>query len=192
MFIDYLTLIMVNLVAGTALLAYFVYTGLDSDKEKFFAPAFGMVGIVALITGLHMTFKWPLPGSFNIAFGESTVLFGTVFLGTAITLAMNGDLIPISIYAFFAGLYSVLVGIRIIDLGLTKHPLPSGFGFILAGLGGLVAAPGLKFLKENKMARYFATAVLVAIALFWAYTFYQSLWGHLASFSDWTPATMGQ
>lgn len=192
MFIDYLTLIMVNLVAGTGLLAYFVYKGLDSENEKYYAPAFGMVGLVALISGLHMTFTWPLPGSFNIAFGESTVLFGAVFLGTGITLARDGDLLPISIYAFFAGLYSVIVGVRIIDLGITKHPVASGLGFLLAGLGGVVAAPGLKFLKENKLIRYFATAVLVAITLFWAYTFYQSLWGHIESFSNWTPPTMGQ
>lgn len=192
MFIDYLTLVMVNLVAGTGLLAYFVFKGLGGENQKSYAPAFGMVGLVALGAGLHMTFTWPLPGSFNIAFGESTVLFGAVFLGTAITLAMNGNLMPISIYAFFAGLYSVIVGLRIIDLGITKHPWASGVGFVLAGLGGLVAAPGMKLLKENKAVRYFATAVLVLITVFWAYTFYESLWGHMESFSSWTPPTLGQ
>lgn len=31
MYIDYLTLIMINLVAGTALLAYYLYKGIESN-----------------------------------------------------------------------------------------------------------------------------------------------------------------
>jgi putative membrane protein len=84
-----------------------------------------------------------------------------------------------------------LVGLRIIDLGLTKSPLVSGIGFILAGLGGIAAAPGLSFLKKNEAFRYIAAAVLTLITIFWAYTFYNSIWGHLESFSSWVPLTMG-
>jgi putative membrane protein len=139
-----------------------------------------------------MVLNWPLPGSYNIGFGESTVLFGAVFLGASYALAKGWDLLPVSIYAFFAGVEALLVGLRIIDLGLTKSPLISGMGFILAGLGGISAAPGLHFLKKNQIFRYFAAGVLILISLFWAFTFYNSLWGHLESFSSWVPFTMGQ
>ena len=191
MFIDFLTVLMINLAAGTALLAYFVLKGIPAEDNKAFAAAFGVVGLIAFLGGGQMALTWPLPGSYNIAFGESTLLFGAVFLGAAYAIAKGWDLLPISIYAFFAGVEALLVGIRIIDLGLTKSPLISGLGFILAGLGGIAAAPGLSLIKKNKTFRYLAAGVLLVISLFWAYTFYISLWGHLESFSTWVPLTMG-
>ena len=192
MFVDYLTVLMINLAAGTALLAYFVLKGIPSDDNKAFAAGFGVVGLIAFLGGGHMALNWPLPGSYNIGFGESTLLFGAVFLGASYALAKGWDLLPISIYAFFAGVEAVLVGLRIIDLGLTKSPLISGIGFILAGIGGIAAAPGLNLLKKNQTFRYIAAGVLVIVSLFWAYTFYASLWGHLESFTSWVPLTMGQ
>lgn len=192
MFIDFLTLMMINLVAGTALLAHFIWKGLGQEDQRAYAVGFGMVGLIALFTGFRMAFTWPLPGSYNIAFGESTVLFGIVFLGAAISLALDWDLMPVAIYAFFAGLEALLVGVRIISLSLTKEPLASGLGFIIAGVGGLAAAPLLRFLKDNKLIRFLAIAGLLLGTAFWAFTFYNSLWGHLESFSSWVPATMGQ
>jgi len=192
MFIDYLTLLMINLAAGTALLAYFVLKGITAEDSKPFAAGFAIVGLIAFLGGSHMVINWPLPGSYNIGFGESTVLFGVVFLGAALALSKGWDLLPVAIYAFFAGVEALLVGLRIIDLGLTKNPLVSGIGFILAGLGGIAAGPGLSFLKKSETFRYIAAAVLILISLFWAYTFYNSLWGHLESFTSWVPLTMGQ
>lgn len=192
MFIDYLTLLMINLAAGTALLAYFVLKGITAEDSKPFAAGFAIVGLIAFLGGSHMVVNWPLPGSYNIGFGESTVLFGVVFLGAALALSKGWDLLPVAIYAFFAGVEALLVGLRIIDLGLTKNPLVSGIGFILAGLGGIAAAPGLSFLKKNETFRYIAAAVLILISIFWAYTFYNALWGHLESFTSWVPLTMGQ
>jgi putative membrane protein len=190
MFVDYLTLLMINMVAGTALLAYYVLKGVTAEDSRPFAAGFLMVGLVAFLGGAHMVATWPLPGSYNIGFGESTLLFGVVFLGAAWALAKGWDLLPVAIYAFFAGIDALLVGLRIIDLGLTKHPLASGIGFLLAGLGGIAAAPGLALLKKSQLFRYIAAAVLLAITAFWAYTFYSSLWGHLESFSTWLPLTM--
>jgi putative membrane protein len=192
MFIDYLTVLMINLAAGTALLAFFVLKGIDSEDNKGYAAGFGVVGLIALLGGMQMTFNWPLPGSYNIAYGESTLLFGAVFLGAALALAKGWDLMPISIYAFFAGVQALVIGLRIIDLPLSKHPVLTGIGFILAGLGGIAAAPGLNLLKKNQNFRYLAAAVLIITSLFWAYTFYSSLWAHLDSFSTWVPLTMGQ
>ncbi len=99
---------------------------------------------------------------------------------------------PVAIYGFFAGVDAVIVGTRIISLGLTKEPILSGIGFIMAGLGGVLAAPGLKLLKKSKTFRIIAALVVLVTALLWAATFYTSLWGHLASFANWAPATMAK
>ncbi|KAB8330051.1 DUF981 family protein [Scytonema tolypothrichoides VB-61278] len=67
MFINYITLMLINLVAGLVLLAGYVYFGLDHANQKRWIPGFGMTGAIALVTGLHMIFTWPVIGSYNLA-----------------------------------------------------------------------------------------------------------------------------
>ncbi|MBD2336843.1 DUF981 domain-containing protein [Calothrix sp. FACHB-156] len=189
MFIDYITLMLINMVAGLFLLADYVYRGIVSDHQKHWIPGFGVTGAIALTTGLHMSFTWPIRGSFNIAFGETTILLGILFIGAAIALALGWDLLTLAIYAFFAGLVAIVVGFRIINLGLTKQPLISGIGFILTGLGGVFAAPTL-YLKTNRTWRLIGAAVLIAAALIWAFIGYMAYWDHLESFQKWVPAPM--
>jgi putative membrane protein len=189
MFIDYITLMLINMVAGLVLLADYVNRGIDSAYQKKWIPGFGITGAIALTTGLHMSFTWPITGSFNIAFGETSILFGVLFVAAAISLSQGWDLLTIAIYAFFAGLVAVLIGIRIINLNMTKQPLLSGVGFILTGLAGICAAPTL-YWKTNRTWRLIGAAVLVVAALIWSLTGYLAYWNHLESFQKWVPAPM--
>jgi putative membrane protein len=189
MFIDYITLMLINMVAGLFILAYYVYSGLDGADQKRWIPGFGMTGAIALTTGLHMIFTWPVPGSFNIAFGEMSVLLGIVFIGASVALAQNWELVTVTIYAFFAGVAAILVGLRIITLGVTTQPILSGLGFILSGFGGVCATPAL-LLRTNRTLRLIGTIVLVAAALIWALTACVTYWGHLDKFSNWVPYPM--
>jgi putative membrane protein len=187
-FIDYLTLVMINLVAGTVLLAYYLWKGIDEKDQRSYAAAFFATGLLSLITGLQLAFTWPLPGSYNIAYGDATTLFGVVFLATSIALWQGWSLVPVSIYAFFAGADAVIIGARILSLGLGKEPLIAAVGFVLAGLGGLGSFPFFMWFRENKVVRWIAILVLLATAAVWAATFYPALWGHLESFSKWPGA----
>jgi len=117
-------------------------------------------------------------------------LFGVVFLATGLALSQGWNLMPVTIYAFFAGADAVIVGARILSLGLTKEPLISAVGFVLAGLGGLGAFPFFMWFRDNKLVRWIAILVLLATAAIWSVTFYGSLWRHLESFSKWVPPTM--
>ncbi|MBW4616188.1 MAG: DUF981 domain-containing protein [Desmonostoc vinosum HA7617-LM4] len=186
MFIDYITLMLINMVAGLFLLAYYVDRGIDSPHQKQWIPGFGITGAIALTTGLHMTFTWPVGGSFNIAFGETSVLFGVLFVATAIALSQGWELLTIAVYAFFAGLAAIVIGVRIIDLQLTKQPLLSGIGFILTGLGGICAAPTLQW-KTNRIWRFLGVVVLIIAALIWTSIGYSAYWSHLESFQKWVP-----
>src|SRR5512140_746632 len=165
MFIDFLTLIMVNLIAGTVLLAYYIWKGLDETDQRPYAAAFFVVGLLGIITGLQLSFTWPLPGAYNIAFGDTSTLFGFVFLGTALALWQGWSLIPVSIYSFFAGAESILVGFVILGQNLTQEPLLAAAGFILAGLGGVSAFPYFTMFKGNKTVRMIGVIVLVVCAL---------------------------
>ena len=190
MFINYITLMLINMVAGLVLLADFVYRGLDGANLKRWIPGFGLVGAIALVTGLHMMWTWPVPGSFNISFGETTVLFGGLYVAAAIALAQGWDLLSLAVYAFFAGLTSMVVGARIINLGQTNQPLVAGLGFILTGLGGVLAAPTLVYLRSNKSWRILGAVVLLGAALVWAIIGFGAYWSHLEGFGDWQPPAM--
>jgi putative membrane protein len=185
MFVDFLTLIMINLIAGTVLLAYYLWKGLDEKDQRPYAAAFFATGLLGLITGLQLSFTWPLPGSYNIAFGDTSTLFGVVFLATSLALWQGWNLIPVSIYAFFAGAEAVLVGYVIYAQNLTKEPVLSAIGFALAGLGGLGAFPFFMWFRKNQAVRWIAIAVLVVTAGLWAVTFYGSVIGHMTSFAKW-------
>jgi putative membrane protein len=184
-------MIMINLVAGSVLLAYYIWRGLDDADQRPYAAAFFGVGLLALVAGLHLSFNWPLPGSYNVGYGDTTTLFGIVFLSTGLALWNGWNLLPVAIYAFFAGIDAIIVGARILNLGLTKEPVISGVGFILAGLGGVAAAPFFMWFRGNRTVRLLAAAVMVVTAVIWAVTFYGALWGHMESFAKWVPATMG-
>jgi putative membrane protein len=192
MFIDFLTLVMINLIAGTVLLAFYLWKGIEETDQRPYAAAFLATGLVGLITGLQLSFTWPLPGSYNIAFGDTSTLFGVVFLATGIALSQGWNLLPVSIYAFFAGAEAILVGFVILSQQLTKEPLFSAVGFILAGVSGVGAFPFFMWFKGNKAVRWLAVAILLVTAALWAVTFYGSLGGHMASFAKWVPATMGK
>jgi putative membrane protein len=190
MFIDFLTLVMINLVAGTVLLAYYLWRGIDEKDQRPYAAAFFVVGLLSLTTGLRLAFTWPLPGSFNVGYSDATSLFGIVFLGAAIALSQGWSLVPVTVYAFFAGIDAIIVGVRILSLGLGQEPLIAAAGFVLAGLGGVGSFPFFEWFKDNRLVRWLAILMLLATAAIWAATFYAALWSHLATFAHWVPATM--
>lgn len=190
MIINYITLMLINMVAGLVLLAMFVYQGLDSPNRKQWIPGFGITGAIALVTGLHMIWTWPLSGSFNIAYGETTVLFGILFTATSLALSFGWELIAIAIYGFFAGLAAIVIGLSLIQLELTRNPLLSGIGFILTGLGGVLATPTLLYLRTNRSWRLLGAVVLLAAAAIWAIVGYTAYWGHMSQYVDWQPSTL--
>jgi len=192
MFIDFLTLVMINLVAGTVLLAYYLWRGIDEKDQRPYASAFFVTGLLSLVTGLQISFTWPLPGSYNVGYGDATTLFGLVFLATSISLWQGWNLLPVSIYSLFAAIDALIVGVRIYSLNLTKEPLISAVGFVLAGFAGLGVFPFLMWFRENKIVRWIGILLLLGTALLWGITFYGSLWGHMESFAKWVPATMGK
>lgn len=178
MFIDYVTLMLINMAAGLVVLAVFIWRDIDKDNNQFWAPAFAVPGTIAAICGFVMTFSWPLPNPYNIAFGETSILLGFLFLGAALSLARGWDLFPLGAYSFFAGLTAVVIGIRIINLGLTAAPLLSGIGFILTGSGGIFAEIAL-LNRHRKWLRITAAIILTAAALIWLRTGFLGYWIHL-------------
>jgi putative membrane protein len=186
MFIDYITLMLINMSAGYVLLFFFVIRDLNDGDRRRWVPGLMIAGLIAFLCGLRMTWSWPLPGSYNIAYGEMSVLLGALFLGAALCFAMRWDPISLAIYAFFPGIAAILIGVRIIGLGLTNAPLLSGLGFICSGIPGVLI--GVAIYYRNRLApRLIVAVLLLAAALIWACIGYRAYWGHLAGFKDYTP-----
>lgn len=190
MFVDFLGLLLVNMVAAYFILAGYVYKGLDDPDQKRWALGFGMTGLIALVFGSVMVITWPLPGPFNAAYGEPSVLLGIILLAASLGMARGWNLTIVAVYGFFAGLAAVVLGGGIIALKLTPRPLIPGVGFILSGLAGVFAAPTLVYFRRDRPFRTLAAAVLVLTGLIWASTAYPTLYVHLHSFGKWVPLTM--
>ena len=188
--IDYLTLLLVNMTAGFALLAHFIWKGMISPDQRAYIPGFGVAGAVAVVFGTILTVTWPLPGAYNSLFGEMSVLWGAIFLVTAVSLAKNWPLEAVAGYAFFAGLASVVLAAAILNLGMTKVPLLSAAGFGLSGLGGILALPALRRGKENSLVRGLGALAMAGASALWALTAYPAYWGHMTGFAKWVPVLL--
>ncbi len=188
MFIDYLTLMLINMAAGLAILALFALKYLNGDRKKL-APGLLVSGFVALVTGLHEIFTWPIISSYNIPFGEMSVLYGVLMLGGAIAVLSDWELLSLGIYATFAGAASIVLGIRMYTLKMTSEPLVATIGFVLTGLMGVLSLP-VYYLRRFKVVLILATIALFGAAAIWTLFAFLGYWAHLDAFAKWVPATM--
>lgn len=172
--------------AGLLVLAWYVAKGLDDPDQPRWAAAFAVPGLIAILNGFRVTWTWPLPGSYNCAFGETSVLLGVLFLGAAWSLAKNRDMLPLCAYAFLAGLTGILIGVRIVVLNMTLVPLLTGLGFVLTGLAGVFAGLTLRFRSKTPL-RIAGALVLLSSAAIWALNGYMAYWDHLERFAKFVP-----
>ena len=188
MFIDFLTLMLTNLVVALVLFALFMARLIDKDAKKV-VPGFLLTGFIALVTGFRMIFTWPLPGPYNFPYGEMTVFYGGFFFMAGLAIAFSWDLITIGIYAFFAGIAAAIIGVRILNLKLTNEPLLAFAGFVLTGLSAILTLPALYF-KQVRALRIILAVLVLVCAVIWAFTGYAAYWQHFDAFAKWAPATM--
>jgi putative membrane protein len=188
MFIDYITLMLTNMAAGLCVLAGFLLWGLQPANSRNWWPAFGIVGGVALATGLAMTCTWPVSLEklrfANMAFGEMTVLFGALFLGAAASLAGRLSMGPLAIYAAVAAVVAAVVGVGIGRLGITQAPMLTSAGYLLTAVGGFLASLCAAFRPQSLLPRLANAILLLAAAGIWMLIAVNSYWGHLAHLSE--------
>ena len=178
MSIDYITLLLVNTIVGLLAGAFFLWKGLDGPNHKPWAALFAAAGLVLLVMGIHMTATWPIqdvrppdkPDTVmhlryaNLAFGESSVLFGALLLAIALSLAKGWDLRPIAIYAFFVGVTAIVLGASMWRFWLTAAPPLTAAGYISSGAGAVLASFAL-WLPRVKTLRRTSAALLALSAL---------------------------
>jgi uncharacterized membrane protein len=164
-FIDDLGLIVALILAAAAVLSYtaircFVSMLRNDPAQlratlKASAVPVGILGAVSLSMGLFIEATWPFLasdglGSYDIFFGDVTVLFGMVLLVYALVAFLGLKLEYAGVFGFIAGVttawygywgYTTLVSPGV--LGLTKDPLETFLlygAFAAAGVFSLPAA----------------------------------------------------
>jgi putative membrane protein len=188
MFVDYLTLMMANMAAALFLLALYFAFFFEKDPKKV-VPGFLITGGIALVTGLLMSLTWPLPGSYNILFGEPTVLLGAVFFMAGLAINFGWDMLTVGIFALGSGAVAILLGIRVLDLSMTSEPVPAALGYFAAGAAGVLTLPVVA-LPKMKVIRWVAAGVALVAAGLWVYVGFSAYWSHMAAFAKWAPDAM--
>jgi putative membrane protein len=189
MFVDYTGIMLVGIAAGFVILADYLFRAPAAEERTAWAAGFFAAGLVGLVTSVPMVLTWPLPGSYNIAFGEAALYLSVAFLAAAATLALRWEPLIPAIYGAFGGVMAIVIGLRMWDLGMTKAPALSGIGYIAAGLGGVLTLPAIQF-RGQRWISVLAAALLVVAALIFLITGYEAYWGHLSDFAKWLPPTM--
>ncbi len=187
--IDYLAVMLVSVGAGLGLLALYLYFAPAPENRPTWGFGFGATALILAATAIPMIVSWPLPGSYNVAFGEPALMFGALFTVAGLALVFRLELLGPAIWGFFAGIAAVIVGSNIISLGMTKEPTLAGLGFILAGIGGILTLPAVA-LKNQRWIALIAALVLAVAAVLWLYTGYSAYPGHMVDFAKYVPAYM--
>lgn len=191
MFIDYVTLLLLNMVGGLLVLAAYMSVGKFQEDQRGWAPALALPGVVGLVAGFHMTFTWPLPGPYNIAFGEMTVMLCGLFSAASLAILMRRSLIPVAIYGVVAGAMAIVIGAAFIHAKLSMTPQLAGIGFILTGAAGPAVLLSL-LVNRSRLLGLLAAMALLAPAAIWAYIGVKAYWMHLVAgqFAEWAPVIM--
>jgi putative membrane protein len=189
MFIDYTAIMLVGIATGFVLLADYLFRSPQAESRVPWAAGFFAVGLLGVLTSLPMVLTWPLPGSYNIAFGEPALFLSIAFLAAGMTLALRWEPLIPSIFGAFGGLIAVVVGLRIWGLGMTTEPALTGIGYLAAGLGGILTLPAIQF-RQTRWLALLAAILLALAALIFLVIGYEAYWAHLVDFAKYLPASM--
>jgi putative membrane protein len=185
MFVDWLTLLLVNMMVALILHSLFMWRYIEKEPKKII-PGFLLVGAIALIAGFRMVFTWPLPGAYNIIYGELSVLLGGFFFMAGLAIHFGWDLLTIGIYALFGGAVAILMGVRIWVSALTSEPFVAGLGFVVTGGTAVLTLPGLAFPKM-KWIRWLVALGALGSAVIWILVGFPAYWAHIDAFGKWAP-----
>lgn len=189
MFVDYLAVMLLNLGAGLALLAHYLYVNPGKEYRRSWASGFFAVGLLGLVTSLPMVIMWPLPGGFNVAFSGPMLFLSTAFLAGGLTLMLEWEPLIPAIYGFFGGIYAIVIGIRLLDLKMGADPTVAFLGFVLTGIGGMLFLPAIYWHKNRTLT--IVTAIILGLAaVIWLFTGYDAVWAHILDFAKYVPPTM--
>ena len=190
-FIDPLTVMLLSLGMSALLLAlyYFRVGSGKKDISSLVVPAF-ILGLFNAASGFLMSFTWPLPGSYNMLFGDPLLVLGLLMIAGSYMISKGMDVKALSLLGFLLGIY-LLVGM----IGITQFHMETGNDWLTAtglyafSMLAAIFSPIL-YLKpkgSNRYVYYFEVFLLVVVMLFALLIGYMGFYEHLGAFSTYFP-----
>jgi putative membrane protein len=140
MFIDYLTIMMVAVVVGTLLAAWYGWRFLDAPAElvRPWGWSFLATGLLLAIPALHLTLTWPLPGGNNIIMDEPALYFEVLLSLAGLIILIGHDLRPLAWLSLPGGIMLVVIAGAILQHGLTRSPVMWAIAYGAIGIAGIL------------------------------------------------------
>ncbi len=186
-FINFLASMLLAAGASIFFIAlYFIRLAKKQDVQSLVVPGF-VLGAFDFLSGFMMSTQWPLPGSYNILFGDPMLFLGLVMLAGTYMIYKKMDMKPLSIFGFLLGIYILIEAVAIVTMGLESgwtHLLPALGMYTFSGLAGIFSP--LLYTK-NKNAYYFLAILLVIAAIATLFTGYSAIYEHLSSYTSSPP-----
>lgn len=193
-FIDPLAIMLIGLGSGILLVALYVLFSvrnkIEISKEKLALPAMA-IGFFDFTSGFLMAFTWPLPGGYNMLFGDPLLFFGLLLVTGGYMVNRGKDPSMMTILSFFLGIYVILGGYAMIVDSLEEGAnfLPAFGLYISSGIGALLSPMLLVKPAGAFRALYYIEFVVLIVAAFIAFFIgYNALLHHLVSFAHYYPS----
>jgi len=191
LFVDYLAVMLLSLGVSTLYVAWFVYKlGRTGKPMAELAVPMFVLGAFNAISGFAMSFQWPLPGGYNMLFGDPLLFFGLLMIAGAYMIRKNISVKNLAMPGFFLGIYILVGAAAIVGYNLEpgSHFIASFGLYLVAGLSGIFApAVYLSPKGSNRYMYYLLAALLILAAIAALFLAYTALYEHIGSFSAWFP-----
>lgn len=182
-FVDSLTVMLLLTGFSALTIAFYVFLAAKGKKDfsMLIVPGF-VFGIFDVISGFIMSFTWPLPGSYNILFGDPILVLGLFMVAGSYMLYKKLDVRILSIFAVFLGVYILLGAISMYTFNLESgQNFISSFGFyIVAALSALFSPLVYTNIKNKGRYAYYFLFILLILSAFSAFFIgYAGVYSHL-------------
>lgn len=183
-FVDSLAVMLLAVAMSAAFIAYYLVGIAKGKKMDSLAGPIFMLGIFDFLSGFYMSFFWPLPGAYNMLFGDPMLMLGIIMIAGGFAIYKNTDGRPISLIGFFLGIYlfAESYGMVAYHLEAGAELLPALGFYLVSGLSGFLSPlVYLKSKNNNKKAYYLLAALLVLVVLAAMFIGTAAIIGHLSS-----------
>jgi putative membrane protein len=181
-FIDPLAVMLLSLGISAALIsAFFFMAARGEDLKELVIPAFAF-GFFDFISGFIMSELWPLPGAYNMLFGDPILILGLLLMAGSIMIYKQQSLRTLSIPGVMLGIYLFIESAAIINFKLESGDnLLAAMGlYIMSGVSAVYSV--ILFIKpeNNRKYLYYIAFILLALtALIALFIGYEAIYGHL-------------
>jgi len=193
-FIDALALLLISVGMGILLSAlYFVFAAMgkiNDARDKLAIPAMA-IGFLNFIGGFVISFTWPLPGGYNMLYGDPLLIFGLLLSTGSFMFYLGKDPSMMSILSFLLGIYVILGAYAMVVDHLEKgvNFLPAFVFYLFAGIGALLSPIVLVKPTGASKVLYYIEFIILVVATFAAlFIGYNAFLQHLVDFAHYFPA----